>query len=66
LPISEIEKNNPVYASFSIRFPEYSSLGFDNSFFGVTPADSLLISGAVVLVLCSAYGFKIIRKMLGV
>lgn len=66
LPFSQVGNPSPVYSSFVVRFPECSALGFDNSFFGVSPADAVLVSWAVVAVLLMAYKFKVIKKMMSI
>ena len=66
LPLSQVNNNNPVFSSFSLRFLECSAMGFDNSFFGVTPVDAFAVSWAVVAVLAAAYKFKIIKKMMSI
>jgi hypothetical protein len=44
LPLSEVAKPIPIYSAFTYRFLSCNSIGFDNSFFGITSADALLIS----------------------
>lgn len=50
-------------ASIDYQFQSCSSLGFDNSFFGVSPIDSVLVTFAVISLLAVAYYFKILRKL---
>jgi hypothetical protein len=55
---------NNTLSNFDYKFIECFKPGFDNSFFGFTPADSFEISWASAIVICSVYGFKVIKKML--
>ena len=50
--------------SFNYSLASCTKLGFDNSFSGLTAADSTLIAGAVVSVLISAWVAKVVRRML--
>jgi hypothetical protein len=63
LPLSEIAKPTPVYSAFTYRFLSCDAVGFDNSFFGITSSDALLISWAAAMVLIAAYKFTVIKKM---
>lgn len=64
ITVNYIDSNTGINSTFVFNPPNCQTLGFDNSFTGITPVEAVELSWLVVTALIAAYAVVILRKAL--